>query len=84
MTDLIAHRGPDGEGQYIDGPVALGHRRLAIIDLTDAARQPMVTRGQPLRRLPTMARSTISRNCKAELTARGRAFNSSRATARCC
>ena len=41
MTALIAHRGPDGEGHVIDGPVALGHRRLAIIDLSDDARQPM-------------------------------------------
>ena len=40
MTDLIAHRGPDGEGHYIDGPVALGHRRLSIIDL-EGGRQPM-------------------------------------------
>ena len=43
MTDSIAHRGPDGEGQvYLDdGHVFLGHRRLAIIDLSDAAKQPM-------------------------------------------
>ena len=31
--DLLAHRGPDGEGRYRDGPVAMGMRRLAIIDL---------------------------------------------------
>ena len=41
MCDLLAHRGPDGEGAYIDGPVGLGHRRLAIIDLSPAAHQPM-------------------------------------------
>lgn len=41
MTDAIAHRGPDGEGQYTDGPIGLGHRRLSIIDLSAAARQPM-------------------------------------------
>ena len=34
MTDRIAHRGPDGEGFYLDDNIALGHRRLAIIDLT--------------------------------------------------
>jgi asparagine synthase (glutamine-hydrolysing) len=43
MTDAIAHRGPDGEGHYIDGNVGLGHRRLAIIDLTPAGSQPMTT-----------------------------------------
>ena len=41
MTDALVHRGPDGEGQFTDGPVALGHRRLSIIDLSDAAHQPM-------------------------------------------
>lgn len=41
MTTILAHRGPDGEGTHVDGPVGLGHRRLAIIDLTPAGRQPM-------------------------------------------
>ena len=44
MTDAIKHRGPDGEGHYVDGPVGLGHRRLSIIDLSAAGHQPMVTR----------------------------------------
>ncbi|MBI4665149.1 MAG: asparagine synthase (glutamine-hydrolyzing) [Nitrospinae bacterium] len=40
-TDLLAHRGPDSRGVKRDGPVALGHRRLAIIDLSPAGAQPM-------------------------------------------
>lgn len=43
MTDAIIHRGPDGEGHYINGPVGLGHRRLSIIDLSLAGHQPMAT-----------------------------------------
>jgi asparagine synthase (glutamine-hydrolysing) len=43
MTGALAHRGPDGEGYFTDGNAGLGHRRLAIIDLTPAAHQPMVT-----------------------------------------
>jgi len=34
MTATLRHRGPDDEGYYVDGQVALGHRRLQIIDLT--------------------------------------------------
>jgi len=44
MTDAIKHRGPDGEGQWVHKNVGLGHRRLAIIDLTDAASQPMISK----------------------------------------
>ena len=40
MMDRIAHRGPDGQGQFLEGPVALGQRRLSIIDL-EGGRQPM-------------------------------------------
>jgi asparagine synthase (glutamine-hydrolysing) len=46
MTDQIAHRGPDGEGQWIEDNVGLGHRRLAIIDLSVAGIQPMLTADQ--------------------------------------
>ena len=42
MTDSMAHRGPDGEGFYIDSFLGLGHRRLAIIDLSSEAGQPMI------------------------------------------
>ena len=41
MTDVQAHRGPDGRGIHVDGAAGLGHRRLAIIDLSDDAAQPM-------------------------------------------
>lgn len=42
MMAQLARRGPDNEGGYSSGPVALGHRRLAIIDLSGRANQPMV------------------------------------------
>jgi asparagine synthase (glutamine-hydrolysing) len=43
MTDALVHRGPEGEGFWINdnGHVGLGHRRLKIIDLSDSAAQPM-------------------------------------------
>jgi asparagine synthase (glutamine-hydrolysing) len=40
MTARLAHRGPDGDGIYVSGPVALGHRRLSIIDVSGGA-QPL-------------------------------------------
>src|SRR5438045_3385299 len=40
MRDVLGHRGPDGKGEMIDGPVGLAHRRLAIIDV-DGGQQPM-------------------------------------------
>ena len=41
MTDIMAHRGPDDEGIFVDKNFALGHKRLAIIDLSKAGHQPM-------------------------------------------
>ena len=41
MCDALARRGPDGSGLERDGPLTLGHRRLAILDLSDAGHQPM-------------------------------------------
>jgi asparagine synthase (glutamine-hydrolysing) len=41
MREALAHRGPDGSGLHLDGPLGLGHRRLAVIDLRRVARQPM-------------------------------------------
>ncbi|MBS1749983.1 MAG: asparagine synthetase B, partial [Bacteroidetes bacterium] len=40
MTDAIAHRGPDAEGIFTEDEIALGHRRLSIIDLSSSANQP--------------------------------------------
>jgi asparagine synthase (glutamine-hydrolysing) len=42
MVDAQSRRGPDGHGIWAHGPIMLGHRRLAIIDLSDAGSQPMV------------------------------------------
>jgi asparagine synthase (glutamine-hydrolysing) len=42
MREAVAHRGPDGSGLWIDGPVGIAHRRLAIIDLS-GGQQPMVS-----------------------------------------
>lgn len=42
MQGRLAKRGPDSSGQYAFGPIALGHRRLAIIDLSEHSHQPMV------------------------------------------
>ena len=75
MVSVIPHRGPDGEGVVCHENVALGHRRLAIIDLTDDAAQPMTNQSGNL---------VLSFNgevynyieLKAELTARGRQFRS--------
>lgn len=72
---MVAHRGPDGDGYYVDGPAGLGHRRLSIIDLTDAASQPMAT---------TDGRYVLTyngeiynfRELRADLIRRGHRFNS--------
>jgi len=42
MLETLARRGPDNEGRFFTGPVALGHRRLSIIDLSERANQPFV------------------------------------------
>jgi asparagine synthase (glutamine-hydrolysing) len=74
LNDLVAHRGPDGEGYFFGDCFAIGHRRLSIIDLSDAGNQPMTYRG----------RYTIAHNgeiynyleLKDELLALGYEFNS--------
>jgi len=42
MTAQLARRGPDAAGEYFTGPLAMGHRRLSVIDLSERANQPMV------------------------------------------
>ena len=43
MTDALAHRGPDGKGHWVNDAkcIGFGHRRLAVIDLSENAKQPM-------------------------------------------
>lgn len=48
MTDTLVHRGPDDEGLYCEGRIGLGHRRLSILDLSVAGRQPFWTADQSM------------------------------------
>ena len=41
--DMLTHRGPDQAGEWHDDAVYLGHRRLSILDLSEAGRQPMAS-----------------------------------------
>ena len=76
MSDAIKHRGPDGEGYWINvsNHVGLGHRRLSIIDLSDNAAQPM----HYLNRYSIVHNGEIYNyiELKKELTAKGYVFNS--------
>jgi asparagine synthase (glutamine-hydrolysing) len=85
MTDAVAHRGPDGEGGLVldcDGqpPTGLGHRRLAIIDLSDAGLQPMKLSCAELKRdeLVLVFNGEIYnyRELRAQLAAQGHRFAS--------
>ncbi|MGH9221024.1 MAG: asparagine synthase (glutamine-hydrolyzing) [Vicinamibacterales bacterium] len=75
MTDAIAHRGPDGEGHFVRGPIGLGHRRLSIIDLSDAAAQPMPNETGSLQ-LIYNGEIYNFQPLRAELQARGHQFRS--------
>ncbi len=72
MTDAVAHRGPDGEGHVVDGPAALGHRRLSIIDLASGA-QPMAD-AQNLALLSFNGEIYNFQEVKKDLAAKGYAF----------
>ena len=73
MSEQLARRGPDNAGTYSDGPMAFGHRRLAIIDLTSSADQPMVDRTL---QMALVFNGTIYnyRELRTELIAMGYAF----------
>jgi asparagine synthase (glutamine-hydrolysing) len=75
MTNAVAHRGPDGEGHWIEGAVGFGHRRLAIIDLSPAGHQPMISADH---RLVLSYNGEIYnfRELRAELEAKGYWFRS--------
>jgi len=75
MTEALAHRGPDDRGLFVDGPLALGHRRLAIVDLSARGHQPMASRDG---RLHVVANCEIYNHLelRRELEARGHAFDS--------
>ncbi|MBT8129048.1 MAG: N-acetylglutaminylglutamine amidotransferase [Gammaproteobacteria bacterium] len=76
MTDKLARRGPDGDGCYINANTGLGHRRLAIIDLSDKAAQPMVDKENGL---ALVFNGTIYNypELREELIAKGHRFSSS-------
>ena len=75
MLAKLARRGPDAEGQHADGAVRLGHRRLAIIDLSEKSAQPMVDAAT---RTALVFNGTIYNypELRAELIGLGHAFHS--------
>jgi asparagine synthase (glutamine-hydrolysing) len=75
MTDILAHRGPDDSGLYVSGPIGLGHRRLSIVDLSPAGRNPMPNEDETLWvTLNGEIYNVIDR--RAEFEARGHRFRS--------
>ena len=74
MTDALAHRGPDAEGFFIDGALALGHRRLSVVDIQGGS-QPMSLGG---RGLTLLYNGEIYNHAllRAELESRGELFKS--------
>jgi len=75
MTDVIAHRGPDSEGFWVNSFVGFGHRRLAIIDLSPLAHQPMANDDGSL--VITYNGEVYNyQNLRLELEAKGHTFRS--------
>ena len=82
MSDVLAPRGPDGAGVWLDGSAGLAHRRLSIIDLSERGAQPMVDDALGL----TIVFNGIiynHRELRAELERAGHSFFST-PTPRCC
>jgi asparagine synthase (glutamine-hydrolysing) len=75
MCDLLVHRGPDDQGYLARGPIALGHRRLSIIDLSARARNPVESEDG---RFVMVANGEIynHRELRRELEAKGHRFRS--------
>ncbi len=77
MTDTMALRGPDGEGLWIEGPIALGHRRLSVIDL-EGGRQPMAANlpghDQDVAVISYVGEVYNFRELRTELAAKGHVF----------
>jgi len=78
MTATMAYRGPDDEGIWVNGPVALGHRRLAIIDIK-GGRQPMILQenGRPALALAYSGEAYNYRELRDRLAALGHRFDTS-------
>ncbi len=76
MSARLVHRGPDDDGLVVAGPAALGHRRLAIVDLTASGHQPMASADDPA--LTLVANGEIYNHLalREELVARGHSFSS--------
>lgn len=75
MTTLLAHRGPDGDGFFVDGPIGLGHRRLRIIDLSERGKQPLSNEDGTV--WVTFNGEIYNyRELRADLTKRGHVFHS--------
>ncbi|MCR5717408.1 MAG: asparagine synthase (glutamine-hydrolyzing) [Oscillospiraceae bacterium] len=74
MSDTIRHRGPDAGGIYVDADIALGHRRLSIIDVTEQGNQPMYSEDGKLV-LCFNGEIYNYRELREELTARGHHFS---------
>jgi asparagine synthase (glutamine-hydrolysing) len=75
MTRALTHRGPDSEGFFAAGGIGLGHRRLKVIDLSDAAAQPMANEDGTVR-LVFNGEIYNFADLRAELLGRGHRFRS--------